>query len=472
LGGGGFLRDLVGDWLDEFLTVFEQEIKKYQDEETKGQRPTIDAMSAILDHITMPDPPLLSEVSGSTQVLELTEDDLNYGLAMLERNGRKLRGAVSTDNQYERKLLPEVLSTEDAGGGFVEVGALEGAKEVLRECVQLPLQHPHLFSKGALSRPCLGVLLFGPPGTGKSLLARGTAAECGASFLTLSPATLSSKWVGDGVRYVKAAFSLAGKLAPSVIFVDEVDSLLGRRDMNEHEAMREMKNEFMSQWDGIRSRSTQGRVMVLGATNRPFDLDDAVLRRFSRRIFMPLPDKESRRSILEVILGEERLGEDVDIEKVAELSDGFSGSDLRNLCMSAAMRPVRDLLKATGRSAQQEKDKCKDKDTREGANEVQVPGKGSTAGQMAPKASASASSSSSKFVKAVNVLEEWKTLAEKQQPPPLRAITAVDFEKAKEETAPSTAKDSFVMNELRAWNEKYGEGGKNKGGRTQLSYYM
>lgn len=126
-------------------------------------------------------------------------------------------------------------------------------KDVLREVVQFPLQYPDLFQAGSLATHSKGVLLFGPPGTGKTLLARAVASECGASFLAIHPSAVASKWLGDGVRYIKAAFSLAQKMAPCVIFLDEVDALLSRRNSHhEHEALREMKNEAMAQWDGIR----------------------------------------------------------------------------------------------------------------------------------------------------------------------------------------------------------------------------
>ncbi len=138
-----------------------------------------------------------------------------------------MKHTVKADNAYERRLLPEVIAPDEAGFGFAEVGAMEDAKNALREAVQLPLQCPQLFVRGVLARPCRGVLLFGPPGTGKTLLARAAAAECGASFLSVSPSTVASKWLGDGVRYVRAVFSLASKLAPCVVFVDEVDAILG-----------------------------------------------------------------------------------------------------------------------------------------------------------------------------------------------------------------------------------------------------
>jgi SpoVK/Ycf46/Vps4 family AAA+-type ATPase len=137
------------------------------------------------------------------------------------------------------------------------------------------------------------------------------------------------QWFGEGEKYVKAVFSLASKIAPSVIFIDEVDSMLGRRENpGEHEAMRKMKNEFMVNWDGLRTKDKE-RVLVLGATNRPFDLDEAVIRRFPRRLMVNLPDASNREKILKVILAKEELAPGIDMDSLATMTDGYSGSDLK-----------------------------------------------------------------------------------------------------------------------------------------------
>lgn len=165
---------------------------------------------------------------------------------------------------------------------FCDIGALSDIKELIQELVMLPLQRPDLFN-GGLLKPCRGILLFGPPGTGKTMLAKAVANEAGASFMTISMSSIMSKWYGEAEKSIRALFSLAAKIAPSIIFVDEVDSMLGTRESsNENEASRRIKNEFMMHWDGLLSKPNE-RILVLAATNRPFDLDDAIIRRFEHR---------------------------------------------------------------------------------------------------------------------------------------------------------------------------------------------
>lgn len=168
---------------------------------------------------------------------------------------------------------------------FADIGALDDIKESLQELVMLPLRRPDLF-QGGLLKPCRGILLFGPPGTGKTMLAKAIANEAGASFINVSMSTITSKWFGEDEKNVRALFTLAAKVSPTIIFVDEVDSMLGQRTrVGEHEAMRKIKNEFMTHWDGLLSKSGE-RILVLAATNRPFDLDEAIIRRFERRYLL------------------------------------------------------------------------------------------------------------------------------------------------------------------------------------------
>ncbi|KAL7590367.1 hypothetical protein Lser_V15G37660 [Lactuca serriola] len=357
----------------------------------------------------------------------ISSESIKYGLDILQgtlnesKSSKKTLKDVATENEFEKRLLSEVIPPNDIGVSFDDIGALETVKDTLKELVMLPLQRPELFCKGQLTKPCKGILLFGPPGTGKTMLAKAIATEAGANFINISMSSISSKWFGEGEKYVKAVFSLASKIAPSIVFVDEVDSMLGRRENpGEHEAMRKMKNEFMVNWDGLRTKDRE-RVLVLGATNRPFDLDEAVIRRLPRRLMVNLPNATNREKILRVILAKEELGPDVDLQAVANMTDGYSGSDLKNLCVAAAHYPIREIL---------EKEKK----------------------------------------------EKAAALAENRVLPPLhgsadvRPIILDDFKSAHQQVCASVSSESANMNELLQWNELYGEGGSRK--KKLLSYFM
>ncbi|KAH0906310.1 hypothetical protein HID58_038137 [Brassica napus] len=265
---------------------------------------------------------------------------------------------VVPDNEFEKRIRPEVIPADEIGVTFADIGSLDETKDSLQELVMLPLRRPDLF-KGGLLKPCRGILLFGPPGTGKTMLAKAIANEAGASFINVSMSTITSKWFGEDEKNVRALFTLAAKVSPTIIFVDEVDSMLGQRTrVGEHEAMRKIKNEFMTHWDGLMTKPGE-RILVLAATNRPFDLDEAIIRRFERRIMVGLPSTESREKILRTLLSKEKT-DDLDFNELGQMTEGYSGSDLKNLCITAAYRPVRELI-------QQERLKDQEKKKREEA---------------------------------------------------------------------------------------------------------
>lgn len=310
--------------------------------------------------------------------------------------------AALAENEYEKSLVSSVVSANDIGVRFDEVGALEDVKTTLKELIVLPMKRPELFRKGNLRKPCKGVLLFGPPGTGKTLVAKAVATEAGANFISITASSLTSKFYGDDEKLVKAMFALARKLSPAVIFLDEVDSLLGARGgSSEHEATRRIKNEIMAAWDGLQTKESE-QILVFATTNRPFDLDDAVIRRLPRRILVDLPNAENRAKILRVILANEDLDSTFSFESLALETDGYSGSDLKNLCVTAAYIPIRELLEAE----QQTSD---------------VSGFG--------------------------------------QPQSVRPLCMNDFLQAKAKIGASLAYDAAAMVQIRQWNEQYGEGG-------------
>jgi len=376
----------------------------------------------------------------STENIESVSDKLTISLKSIENGLVMLKNSdpesktktlkdIDVENEFERRLLSEVIPPNELDIKFEDIGALDEVKRTLQELVMLPLQRPELFSKGNLTNPCKGILLFGPPGTGKTMLAKAVATQSGANFINISMSSIASKWFGEGEKYVKAAFTLASKIAPTVIFVDEVDSILGKRDRpGEHEAMRKIKNEFMSNWDGLRTKSNE-RVLVMGATNRPFDLDDAVLRRLPRRIMVDLPSAENRIKILKVILKNEDLSSDFDFEKLSFMTEGFSGSDLKNLCIAAAYQPIREIL---------EREKQEKENNKKTENET--------------------------MEKDVSMISAEQKEAE------IRPLRISDFEKSLKEISASVSEEAFSIGELRKWNEIYGEGGNRK--KETLTYFM
>ncbi|XP_020978838.1 uncharacterized protein LOC107643102 isoform X5 [Arachis ipaensis] len=276
---------------------------------------------------------------------------------------------VPPDNEFEKRIRPAVIPANEIGVTFSDIGALDETKESLQELVMLPLRRPDLF-KGGLLKPCRGILLFGPPGTGKTMLAKAIANEAGASFINVSMSTITSKWFGEDEKNVRALFTLAAKVSPTIIFVDEVDSMLGQRSrVGEHEAMRKIKNEFMTHWDGLMTKPGE-RILVLAATNRPFDLDEAIIRRFERRIMVGLPSVENRGKILKTLLAKEKVDEDLDLKELATMTEGYSGSDLKNLCITAAYRPVRELIQQERLKTLEEKQKGSQGDSTDTEDEV------------------------------------------------------------------------------------------------------
>ncbi|KAM3967275.1 katanin p60 ATPase-containing subunit A1 [Aphomia sociella] len=232
-----------------------------------------------------------------------------------------------------------------------DVIGLDDAKSVLQEAMVLPLVMPDYF-KG-IRRPWKGVLLTGPPGTGKTLLARAVATECRTTFFNVSSATLTSKYRGDSEKLVRLLFDMASFHAPSTIFLDEVDSLCAVRGADsEHEASRRFKAELLIQMDGLAAAFNQDKIiMVLAATNHPWDIDEAFRRRFEKRIYVGLPDEATRVKLLKLCLREVILSEDVDLSELATRLEGYSGSDICNLCRDAAMMTMR--RKIAGKSPEQ-----------------------------------------------------------------------------------------------------------------------
>ncbi|KAH1022559.1 fidgetin-like protein 1 [Dendroctonus ponderosae] len=222
-----------------------------------------------------------------------------------------------------------------------DIAGLEFAKAAIQEAVVWPLLRPDIFT--GLRKPPKGILLFGPPGTGKTLIGKCVASQSKSTFFSISASSLTSKWIGDGEKMVRALFVVARVHQPSVIFIDEVDSLLTQRSDTEHESSRRIKTEFLVQLDGATTDSEE-RLLVIGATNRPQELDEAARRRFVKRLYIPLPEHQARVDLLKQLMGSERHSlTDDQIEAIAQQSAGYSGADIKHLCSEAALEPIRSL---------------------------------------------------------------------------------------------------------------------------------
>ncbi|CAE7037944.1 fignl1, partial [Symbiodinium sp. KB8] len=223
------------------------------------------------------------------------------------------------------------------------LAGLKHAKRAVVESVIWPMQRPDIFT-GLRSLP-KGILLFGPPGTGKTLVGKAVAHSCKATFFSISASSLTSKWIGEGEKMVRTLFAVASVMQPSIVFIDEIDSLLQSRSESDNESSRRIKTEFLVQLDGAATKGDDV-VVVIGATNRPQELDEAARRRFVKRLYIPLPDADARRHLIKRLLAKNRhvLTED-DIEAVTTATKGYSGADVTNLCKEAALGPVRQGLK-------------------------------------------------------------------------------------------------------------------------------
>ncbi|XP_026470181.1 fidgetin-like protein 1 isoform X2 [Ctenocephalides felis] len=258
---------------------------------------------------------------------------------------KEVGGEIDPRLQHIDPKMVELIRNEimDTGNkiGWDDIAGLDFAKSSIQESVVWPLLRPDIFT--GLRRPPRGILLFGPPGTGKTLIGKCIASQSGSTFFSISASSLTSKWVGDGEKMVRALFAVANVHQPAVVFIDEIDSLLSQRSDTEHESSRRIKTEFLVQLDGAGTGESD-RILVIGATNRPQELDEAARRRLVKRLYIPLPDKPARNQMVSRLMQSENHSlTDEEINSISDLTDGYSGSDMKNLCQEAALGPIRSL---------------------------------------------------------------------------------------------------------------------------------
>ena len=270
-----------------------------------------------------------------------------------ENNKQQATNKEERPNNTETTDLPKrrtaIESTIVAPGKlkFTDVAGLPEAKRLLREAVVMPLKYPHLFV-GPI-KPWRRILLFGPPGTGKSRIAKAVSSEVESTFYSVASSDLLSSWFGESEKLIKELFRNArDNPGRSVIFIDEIDGLCRKRNSNEQEQTRRIKTELLKQMEGVDSHEEkESKLFVLGATNCPWELDTAFLRRFEKRIYIPLPDKQARRELFHIHLNSFPLCLTAEeLEKVVEKSEGYSGSDISTCIADALFEPIRELEKS------------------------------------------------------------------------------------------------------------------------------
>ncbi|GJE90842.1 AAA-domain-containing protein [Phanerochaete sordida] len=396
-------------------------------------------------------------------------------------------------DQHEQRLLGCIVDTATITTTFSHVHLPPKTIDSVRTIVSLPLLHPSAFQHGILKEHSMtGCLLFGPPGTGKTLVVRALAKEAGCRMLAVSPSDVMDMYVGEGEKLVKAVFSLARRLSPCVLFIDEIDALFGARSSARESggaiAHRGVLTEFMQEMDGLRS-SKDDNIIVIGATNRPFDLDDAILRRLPRRLLVDLPGEKEREEILKILLRDEKFAADVDLKQLAKKTESFSGSDLKNLCVSAALDAVKERVEVPWRPGKPASAPTVDAATAEAtaatpsipaeplttttASEPQLnadttattPETPSTSDTTSASTAATDSSSSAANASPAAVEEAPAPDAEaktEEPPAPPRVLQWHNFTTALTEITPSSSEALGSLADLRKWNEEFGEGRKDR----------
>jgi proteasome regulatory subunit len=329
--------------LEEEKLVLKREVKYYKEEMEKLLAPPL--IEGVLLDILPDDRAVVKSSSGPNLIVSIggniPKEKLYPGVivAINQRGSSIVEVLPDREDPYVKAM--EVVERPDVS--YLDIGGLSKQIEEIREAVELPLLKPDLFRKIGIEPP-KGVLLYGPPGTGKTLLAKAVAHETKATFIRVVGSEFVQKFIGEGARIVREVFELAKRKAPSIIFIDEIDAIAAKRidigTSGEREVQRTMM-QLLAEMDGF---DPLGNVKIIAATNRIDILDPAILRpgRFDRIIEVPLPDKKGRLEIFKVHLKKMSIGKDVELEKLAELSDGFVGAEIKAVCVEAGYFAIRE----------------------------------------------------------------------------------------------------------------------------------
>ncbi|AFZ70345.1 AAA+ family ATPase [Caldisphaera lagunensis DSM 15908] len=289
------------------------------------------------------------------KIYKKTINELNLRLKYLENKASQPIGeTVSDEVRVEIKgdindSLPDFVLKEKPSITFDDIAGLDEAKRAIKEAIIYPIKRPDLFPLGWPR----GILLYGPPGTGKTMLAAAVANEINGEFIYLDAANIMSKWLGEGEKNVKKVFDYARNKSkngiPVIVFIDELDALLGVHT-NEVGGEVRVRNQFLKEMDGLQDKSITLHVYVIGATNKPWALDEPFIRRFQKRIYVPLPNKEARLKLLSMLTSKIKIDEGVNFDQLSEMLEGYSGSDIKDIVQDAYMIAVREYFESDGKS--------------------------------------------------------------------------------------------------------------------------
>jgi len=354
-----------------------------------------------------------------------------------QQNMQRITAAAT---KWEKRLIPGIVDPGQIKTTFDQVHVPVETVDSIRTITSLSLLRPEAFSYGILATEKIsGALLYGPPGTGKTLLAKAVAKESGSTVLEVSGSQIMDKYVGEGEKNVSAIFSLARKLSPCIVFLDEADAVFASRDgMQERVSHRNILNQFLKEWDGLNDLS----VFVMVATNRPFDLDDAVIRRLPRRLLVDLPTQADRKEILKIHLRGEQLDESVDLEDIAKRTPFYSGSDLKNISVSAALACVKEENEQAAKAAA----KIVSGDDEADPAESSTSSSDSTPAQQLPLPKA-----------ALHLVP-----GQSYNFPDKRVLYARHFDKALQEISASISENMSSLNAIKKFDEQYGDRRSNK----------